>query len=44
LRDRLMRYGSLDAATAWHVIGFVRGDQPLDWGRVLAAAGLSDRR
>lgn len=40
MRDRLMRYGGLDAATAWDVVRFIRSDAPLDLGLVLDASTL----
>lgn len=40
IRDRFMRYGGVDAATAWHMVAFVRGESRLDVGRILDAAGL----
>lgn len=41
LRDRFMRFGGVDAATAWHLIDYVRDRQPaVDWERTLAASVL----
>lgn len=41
MRDRFMRYGGVDARTAWRMVAFIRGEQGIDWQSVLDSGAIT---